>query len=362
MDGNVTLLPIWKWIGLAIIFIGAMAAILSLLEKRDRNRVIFARNKRYLSDISKPANAQKPVLMASYTEIKSEYERRLQLWRVTGEQVHASLKMIESFDYRVMDAPELLSHAPVEEVSNLAAIVGVAADSEPMAIVLALRRAGSYGAASFFRGGDVKYEEVVRDVAHKLGANNLPKSCATSELERLAVGAAMEQMLAKASPEQRRNILTELAKNQINSPNALMTATGGLVLANLSGFGLYVAASSSLAAMTSAVGLTLPFAVYSGISSALAAVTGPAGWAALALIAIVKFGGAEYKKTVPGVIAIASTRARLIANREDEMFKLNKQRSLNDERGRHLTVLAKFVSDMEHAGTSHNVPRASVPW
>lgn len=333
-----------------------------MLAGRKRNRRTFAHATRHSVVDAKLSIAPMPVSMVTLEEVKREYERRHRLWGTTMQQVLSRLHVLNSQDFSGMDVPELLSHASAEEKSNLAAILGANVSSEPAAITHALRKAGSHGVASFLRSGNVPYQEVVKDVAFKLGAKNLPKSSTASELERHAVGAAMEQMLAKASPEERRAILAELAKSQTTSSTGLMTATGGLVLANLSGFGLYIAASSSLAAITSAVGLTLPFAVYTGMSGVLATVTGPFGWAALAVVAIVKFGGAEYKKTVPGVIAIASSRARLIANRDDEISKLNKQRSLYDESGRRLQVLANFIVNLERGGTGQNVPRTSVPW
>ena len=300
--------------------------------------------------------------MVTYAEVKGEFDRRFKHWRETGAQIVNRLRWLNAQNFSGMDVPELLIHASADERSNLAAIVGTPASSDPAAIANALRKAGSHGVASFLRGSDVHYEEVVRDVAIKLGAKNLPTSGTASELERLAVGAAIEQMLSKASPVERKAILDELAKNQTRSSGGLMTATGGLVLANLSGFGLYVAASSSLAAITSAVGLTLPFAVYTGMSSLLATVTGPLGWAALAVVAVVKFGGAEYKKTVPGVIAVASSRARLVAERDVELSNLNSQRNIHDDRGRRLQVLESFLANMERNGTDQAVPKASVPW
>lgn len=300
--------------------------------------------------------------MATYAEVKKEYERRHQLWQQSTNQVLRRLRVLNALDYRQMGAGDLLEHATDEERGNLAVILGVNAGAGPSAIVDALRKAGSHGVMSAIRGGHLPYEEVVKDVARKLGAKAVGEKMSAADLEKQAVGAAMEQMLAKASPEERKALLAELAKGQSTSSTGLMTATGGLVLANLSGFGLYMAASSSLAAITGAVGLTLPFAVYTGLSSVLGVVTGPVGWAALALAAIFKFGGAEYKKTVPGVIAIASCRARLIASREDEMDKLHKQQAVLEQTGQRLSVLASFVARMGQAGEEHSVPRSSVPW
>lgn len=302
------------------------------------------------------------VPMATYAEIKTEYERRHQHWQQSTHQVLRRLRVLNALDYRLMGAGDLLEHATDEERGNLAVILGVNAGAGPSAIVDALRKAGSHGLMSAIRGGYVPYEQVVKDVARKLGAKVVAEKMSAADLEKYAVGAALEQMLAKASPEAREAMLAELAKGQATSPTGLMTATGGLVLANLSGFGLYMAASSSLAAITGAVGLTLPFAVYTGLSSVLGVVTGPVGWAALALAATVKFGGAEYKKTVPGVIAIASCRARLIAAREEEMDKLHKQQAVLEQTGQRLSVLATFIARMEEAGKERSVPRSSVPW
>lgn len=299
--------------------------------------------------------------MATYAEVKSEYDRRYQRWQQSSHQAKSRQHMLRALDYRQMDASELLEHATDEERGNLAVILGVDTGSRPAAIVAALRKAGSHGLMSAIRGGHVPYEKVVKDVAKKLGAKVLAEKMSAADLEKHAVGAAMEQMLAKASPEERKALLTELAKGQASSSSGLMTATGGLVLANLSGFGLYMAASSSLAAITGAVGLTLPFAVYTGLSSVLGVVTGPVGWATVALVAVYKLGGAEYKKTVPGVIAMASCRARLMANREAEMDKLQKQLADLEHARQRLSALELFLARMAET-QKHSVPRSSVPW
>lgn len=356
------LIPLWVWIGIGMIFLVMLALIPDLLAKRNHGRRSFAQGRRHPVPANSSSNIQISVPMVSYAEVKSDYDRKRHVWRVAGEQILNRLRLVQSMDYRAMDVPEVLRHATTAEKSNLTAILGIELNSEPVAIANALRKAGSNTAASLLRGSNVQYEEVARDVAVKLGSKGMPKPSTASELERFAVGAAMGQMLAEASPQERSAILTGLAKSQANSATGIATATGGLALANLSGFGLYIAASSSLAALTSAVGLTLPFAVYTGVSSVLATVTGPVGWAALALFAIIKVGGADYKKTVPGVIAIAASQARLIANQEDEIVKLNTQGRLHDESGRRLDVLANFVSGMERKGKNLGVPKSSVPW
>ena len=71
---------------------------------------------------------------------------------------------------------------------------------------------------------------------------------------------------------------------------------GALTAARLSGFGVYLLASTSLSALTTAASLTLPFAVYTTMSSAIAVIIGPAGWGAAALYVIWKLTGPNYKR------------------------------------------------------------------
>lgn len=362
----------WNW-GLILIGLGIGVVLFDLvfvsrmmpfLQRRRKKNLVnhYVGEGRHRLREAPPERAPQTVPMATYAEVKNEYERRRQLWQQSTNQLLGRRRELDRLEYRQMDVGNLLAHATEEECGNLAAILRIGTVSGPTATADALRKAGSHGLMSAMRGKDVPYEEVVKDVARKLGAKSVSDTMLAAELEKHAVGAAMEQMLAKASPAERKAMMAELAKGQATSSAGLMTATGGLVLANLSGFGLYMAASSSLAAVTGAVGLTLPFAVYTGLSSVLGVVTGPVGWAALALVAVFKFGGAEYQKTVPGVIAIASCRARLIASRENEMDKLHKQEAILEQTGHRLSVLASFVARMEQAGKERSVPRSSVPW
>lgn len=65
-----------------------------------------------------------------------------------------------------------------------------------------------------------------------------------------------------------------LDRNQI----ATLGGLSALGAAQLSGFGIYVLASSTVGAISSVLGITLPFAVYTGMSSAISFVIGPLGF------------------------------------------------------------------------------------
>ena len=81
------------------------------------------------------------------------------------------------------------------------------------------------------------------------------------------------------SAEEKEKIFAELEKagldrSQMNS----LAGISALGAAQLSGFGIYVLASTTVGAITSVLGLTLPFAFYTTMSSAISFVIGPVGF------------------------------------------------------------------------------------
>ena len=83
-----------------------------------------------------------------------------------------------------------------------------------------------------------------------------------------------------------------------------------LAFAEAAGFSLYTASSTALSVVSSGLGITLPFAAYTGLSTILSWFTGPAGW----IVAIGWLGwkltGPELKKILPAVIYLINVRAR----------------------------------------------------
>lgn len=305
----------------------------------------------------KPASLEP---MMSCNDVLMLYRKQHYEWREKTSQVEQRCLAIERTDLRVMSVEDVLQRASMEERANLAAILGMPRAATPQEMVKSLREAGSHSVASMIRRQPVTYEQVVKDAVEKLGASHTVGSHLLADLELIAVTTAMQKILLNATPEQRSLILAEFADGRSKSNAKLATATGALLLANFSGFGLYMAASSSLAALTGAVGLTLPFAAYAGMSSVLATVTGPVGWAALLVVATVKFGGVNYKKTVPGVIAVALPRLRLIAEQEREMVSLTAQKKTLEGTDYRLRIFCRFCDDMQRRGLDQ-VPASTVP-
>jgi uncharacterized protein YaaW (UPF0174 family) len=67
-----------------------------------------------------------------------------------------------------------------------------------------------------------------------------------------------------------------------------------VVAGELSGFGIYLATTTGLGAISSAIGVTFPWAVYQGATTVLVVMLGPIGWALLAVVA----GGIAFESVV----------------------------------------------------------------
>ena len=65
---------------------------------------------------------------------------------------------------------------------------------------------------------------------------------------------------------------------------------GALTAAQLSGFGVYLAATTALSAVSGALGFTLPFAAYTGLSQVVALTIGPVGWVVMGASALYLLG------------------------------------------------------------------------
>lgn len=83
----------------------------------------------------------------------------------------------------------------------------------------------------------------------------------------------------KMTNEEKAQFKAILKENGMSSEQiASLTSLGAVTAAQISGFGIYVLASSTVGAITSLLGITLPFAFYTGMSSAISVVIGPIGF------------------------------------------------------------------------------------
>ena len=84
--------------------------------------------------------------------------------------------------------------------------------------------------------------------------------------------------------------------------------SGGILTAHASGFGIYLASSTLVGAITHTLGVAIPFAFYTTMSSSIAFFIGPAGGALVAISLLRKLFGPNYEKIAKAVLIIAGAR------------------------------------------------------
>ena len=163
-------------------------------------------------------------------------------------------------------------------------------------------------------GSEPSYNKILLKVCKKLKITEV-QNRSDEEIEICIAQLVMKTVWDKMNPEQREEFekkLRETSEKYDKSSSLVSSASifGALTAAQLSGFGVYLLASTTLGAITGAVGLTLPFAVYTTMSSAIAVVIGPVGWIGAGLFAIWKLTGPNFKKLIPAIIYISALRAK----------------------------------------------------
>lgn len=133
-----------------------------------------------------------------------------------------------------------------------------------------------------------KADEIKKRYDGRLLAQNEKNLKNQTEQEQRETEIAIEAQLTKMSESEKEELRKALKISQLSGDSVrkvLSTATGtGAALAALqvSGFGAYMALTTIMHAIfTTTLGITLPFAAYTGATSLLAFLTGPMGWLAL---------------------------------------------------------------------------------
>jgi len=161
------------------------------------------------------------------------------------------------------------------------------------------------------------YETLLAGAAKKLGVH---KYCTSvDDYERYIPQAVIVAALAKMNPPQRDRFFTEefnatpmwdAAGIKSREIGGLRTAASVLALANASGYAVYAGATTALGFATHAVGITLPYAAYTGLSATIAQLIGPPGWLALATYGFFKVTGTDWNKLMPVLLTIIATKHR----------------------------------------------------
>jgi hypothetical protein len=178
----------------------------------------------------------------------------------------------------------------------------------------------------------------VRDTYHQAVcrlAKEDPARSSTLEAELVFVQRAFETLVDSCSDDELEQLLDSIpgvAASERRSYKALLAAGGAASLAQASGFGVYLMASSVVGSISSALGVTLPFVFYTSMSKGISLMIGPPGWTVLGLWGVAKLAGSDNARAVAGISQVVFLRQRLIRDRDRELADIqNEIRTLEGE-------------------------------
>lgn len=223
----------------------------------------------------------------------------------------------------------ILSKATDPEKMSFVQILGGATGTE--GIMEGLQRAAT-SSLGYRLGSRPSYHDIVTRIASRM--NISASGLTTEQIERRIVALLWNTVWEKMTPEQRSAFDEKLREECRDHKKATIAAgatiTGATLLAaQVSGFGVYLLASSTLAAITSGLGLTLPFAAYTAMSTVISTIIGPVGWLGLGLLCLYKLTGPDNAKTTRAIVMMHCVRTRL--KTEEEELRRQAERRRQEE-------------------------------
>ncbi len=209
---------------------------------------------------------------------------------------------------------EIVQAATDEQRHELGTLIGSGFGSQPDTLCDHIKylRAGTIGQLFW----PSSWKQVVTDVADYVGIDWLALlaerqwyELPTQEIEAAVVAKLFHTMFEQLSPEQQQKVVMEMQRESDDPRSeALLLGGGAIAAAKMSGFGVYLMASTVLGGLTNALGLTLPFAVYMGMSQAISLMLGPVGWAALAGGVVWTLNQPNWERLALGVVYVSLLR------------------------------------------------------
>ncbi|MCD6554165.1 MAG: J domain-containing protein [Anaerolineae bacterium] len=207
------------------------------------------------------------------------------------------------FNFRALyrlDLEELLEVAQL--IRGKQGIAGLARDKDVVirgCIIPFLRKAAKVPKAA--SKDEVMRQALIR-VAKHLKVEDVDWNQATTESIKLRVRRAFDELLQrqldKLSEDERARVLAEARRELAKGAAGLgiSLAGGGAVIAGeMSGFGIYLATTTGLKALSFALGTTFSWGIYQGATTLLGVILGPVGWA-IAGTSVLVTGAAAFNK------------------------------------------------------------------
>ena len=228
--------------------------------------------------------------------------------------LNSNLSLKQDHSVTMQEFYKIVDSATEEQRKNMAELTGSAFGDAPDTLCNHVRylRAGSLGQLFW----NDSWKQVVTDVADHIGIDWTSAlgsrswgEVETPEIEAAVVTQLFQNALAQLSPEQRQTLVMEMQRSN-NDPHleSFLLSGSAMAVAKMSGFGVYLLASTVLSGLTSTFGITLPFAIYIGMSQTIALMLGPIGWIALTGGILFTFNQPNWNRLTLAVVYVSMLR------------------------------------------------------
>ena len=218
------------------------------------------------------------------------------------------------------DVLKLLEQASPDQRESLRQILDAPSpDPDKLISTMCQQSLSMFGTfKSGFTGQEPVYRDLLNILAKRVRAQ-FSEHETDAEVEAKITQKLFNTMVEKLTPEERKELERNLrdAEKEVGHGKTLVKGGGtlaALAAAQLSGFGVYMLASTTLGAITGAIGVTLPFAVYTTMSSAISVLIGPVGWVFAGLCILNGLSQPNCKKLASIVLFITALRYENSAN------------------------------------------------
>lgn len=119
---------------------------------------------------------------------------------------------------------------------------------------------------------------------------------------------SFSNIIEKLSPTQKKELEGKLLKEAESLGIDVGTSSIFTLLAagSLTGFAPYLLVTTTVGLLTSIIGVTLPFGIYTALTSGLSYILGPIGWIGASIFAISRYKKMNLKKLIPAIVLIHS--------------------------------------------------------
>lgn len=154
---------------------------------------------------------------------------------------------------------------------------------------------------------ETSYRDILCKVAEKLEITYTPEE-SNFNLQEKITRKTFSDIVANMTAEQRK----ELEKKLLKEAESLGIDVGSssiftlLAAGSLAGFAPYLLVTTTVGLLTSIIGITLPFGIYTALTSGLSYLLGPVGWIGASIFAISRYRKMNMKKLVPAIVLIHS--------------------------------------------------------